>query len=171
MNENRIESGPRFHNITLRLAKPTDAGAIALMSRDLIETGLNWAWTTERVERAIHCRDTSTVVACATQQRLIAFAIMHFGLEEAHLNLLAVQPGYQRAGIGRRLLEWLEQSARAAGIHKLTLEVRADNQRAQRFYQKFGFRRIAFLPGYYSGREAAIRMARALRNPTAHPAP
>ncbi len=169
MNEDRIEPVPRFHNITLRLARPAEAGAIALMSRDLIENGLGWSWTPERVARNIRCRDTLTVVACATQERLIAFAIMYFGLEEAHLNLLAVQPGYRHAGIGRRLVAWLEQSAVAAGIRTLSLEVRADNHKAQRFYQTAGFRRIALQPGYYHGREAAVRMVRTLRSATARP--
>jgi len=32
---------------------------------------------------------------------LAAFAIMHFGDEVAHLNLLAVAPDYRRQGLGR----------------------------------------------------------------------
>jgi len=149
-------------NIVLRLGRPADAQAIALLSRELIESGLGWSWTPARVLGRIHHRDTITLVAAA-QQQLIGFAIMYFGLEQAHLDLLAVRPSHQRRGVGRRLLDWLEKSARTAGIAMIFLEVRTANIGAHCFYQRLGFSDSAFLPGYYSGREAAIRMVRKLR--------
>ena len=158
-------------NGILRPGRLTDANQIALMSRNLIETGLGWSWTPARVVRNIRCRDTMTLVACDTHEQLIAFAIMYFGLEEAHLNLLAVAPPYQRSGIGRRLLAWLEKSARVAGIAVIYLEVRACNHEARCFYQALGFRELTRLPGYYNGREPAIRMARELRTPASRHIP
>src|SRR6185295_6969507 len=50
--------------ITIRLAEPRDAQAIALMSRDFIEAGLGWKYDAPRVLRAIRDRDTLAVVAC-----------------------------------------------------------------------------------------------------------
>ena len=38
-------------HLTLKLAAPADAAPIAAMSRELIETGLPWSWTPERVAR------------------------------------------------------------------------------------------------------------------------
>jgi len=149
-------------NIVLRLGKPADAQAIALLSRELIEPDLGWSWTPARVLGSIHQRDTITLVATARQQ-MIGFAIMYFGLEQAHLNLLAVRPSHQRRGVGRRLLDWLEKSARTAGIVAIFLELRTANIGAHCFYQRLGFSDSAFLPGYYGGREAAIRMVRKLR--------
>src|SRR5256885_495122 len=77
-------------NITLRPGRPTDAAKIAAMSRDLIETGLGWSWGPERVARSIANKDTFTLLAC-DRDRVVAFAIMYFGDEHAHLNLLAVR--------------------------------------------------------------------------------
>lgn len=148
-------------NIELRLAKLDDAERIALMSRELIERGLPWLWDTARVARQIRCLDT-VVVTAWTEGRLIGFAIMHFRDESAHLNLLAVDRDYRRLGIGRCLLEWLEEAARVAGTFIVSLEVRAGNRRARGFYRKLGYKEIVHIPRYYCGREAAIRMSRDL---------
>ncbi|MGH8719880.1 MAG: GNAT family N-acetyltransferase, partial [Burkholderiales bacterium] len=57
---------------------------------------------------------------------------------------------------------WLEVSALVAGISVVYLEVRANNRGAQTFYETLGYRKIAHVPGYYSGRESALYMARDL---------
>src|SRR6478735_9777236 len=95
----------------LRLASNADAQAIALMSRDLIEAGLSgWSWDPRRVARSIQARDTIVAVS-AVENHLIGFAIMNFGDTQAHLSLLAVQPLYQRCGIGRQIMNWLDETA------------------------------------------------------------
>jgi len=151
-------------NITLRPGRPADAGRIAAMSRDLIETGLGWSWGPDRVGRAIANKETFTLLAC-DRERLVAFAIMYFGEEHAHLNLLAVRPSHQRLGIGRRMVEWLIESALVAGIATIHLELRAANSVARSFYRSLGFFESAYIPGYYRGREMALRMMRVLRKP------
>ena len=151
-------------NIILRPGRPDDAEKIAMMSRDLIETGLGWSWGPDRVSRSLRNKDTLTVVAC-DRDRIVAFAIMYFGEEHAHLNLLAVRPSHQRLGIGRRLVEWIVESAFAAGIATIHLELRASNYTARSFYRALGFAESAYIPGYYRGREMALRMMRVLRKP------
>ena len=61
------------------------------------------------------------------------------------------------------MLGWMEESARVAGISAIHLEERASNAAGRRFYRALGFQEMALLPRYYSGREAAIWMARDLR--------
>jgi ribosomal-protein-alanine N-acetyltransferase len=152
------------HAITVRLAQPRDAHAIALMSRDLVESGLGWKYDAARVLRAMRDPDTLAPVAC-DRGRIAGFALMEFGEERAHLVLLAVRPVHRRLGIGRRLLDWLLESARTAGIASLHLELRSGNEAAQRFYRAMGFDETIVVPGYYRGREAALRMIRVLRAP------
>ena len=152
------------HAITVRLAEARDAQAIALMSRDLVESGLGWKYDAARVLKALRDRETLAPVAC-DRGRIAGFAVMEFGDERAHLVLLAVRPAQRRLGIGRRLLEWLVQSARTAGIASLHLELRAGNEAAQRIYRAMGFDETIVVPGYYRGREAALRMIRVLRSP------
>jgi ribosomal protein S18 acetylase RimI-like enzyme len=145
----------------LSLARSSDALEIAEMSRDLIEHGLAWSWTPARVLRSISGRDSSVVVA-RRHPRIAAFAIMHFGDETAHLNLLAVGAGHRRQGLGRRLVEWLTATAIEAGIFRIDLELRAQNQAAREFYERMGFSALTVIPGYYQGREGALRMTRRL---------
>jgi ribosomal-protein-alanine acetyltransferase len=147
---------------TLEIARFADAAVIATMSRGLIEAGLPWSWTPQRVGREIRDRNTNVLVARASP-RLAGFAIMRFGDTHAHLNLLCVDPGHRRRGLGRRMMEWLEETARTAGIAEIALEVRAGNTAARQFYQSLGYAEIRVLHGYYSGVEAAVAMRRTLR--------
>ena len=148
-------------NLSLRLATRDDAAAIARMSRDLIEQGLGWSWTTARVLRSVRSADTNAVLALE-DQRIAGFAIMKYGDAEAHLLLLAVQPWAQRRGVGMALTRWVEGSARVAGIGQVYLEARTGNAAARAFYERLGYVAVQALPGYYQAREAAVRMARDL---------
>ncbi|HCE07863.1 MAG TPA: hypothetical protein DEQ40_04525, partial [Oxalobacteraceae bacterium] len=108
----------------IKLAVPGDAFAISELSRDTIEYGLPWNWTARRVATSI--ADSSTNVAVARQaERLVGFAIMKYGDEDAHVMLLAVHPAHRRKGAGSALLDWLEATARVAGIKSIQLEARA----------------------------------------------
>jgi ribosomal-protein-alanine N-acetyltransferase len=147
--------------LSLRLARPTDATTIANLSRDLIEYGLRWRWTPMRVAASIRAPDVNVLVA-RVHDNIAGFAIMRYGDDDAHLDLLAVAPPYRRAGVGRQLLEWLEKCAVVAGIFSVALEVRAGNEGAQLFYKRMSYRILIHLPGYYQGIEAALRMGRDL---------
>lgn len=149
-------------NLTLRLAAPADAAPIAAMSRELIEAGLPWTWTPERVARNLARPDTLVLTARGGAP-LAGFAIMQFGEERAHLSLLAVRPDCQRQGVARRMLQWLSASALTAGIVSVHLELRETNRDARRFYLSQGYAEIARISGYYRGIEAAVRMQREIR--------
>jgi len=114
-----------------------------------------------RVAASIRAADVNVLVA-RMQDDIAGFAIMRYGDDDAHLDLLAVAPRYRRAGVGRQLLAWLEKCAVVAGIFSIGLEVRAGNDGAQLFYQRMGYRTTDQLPGYYQGIEAALRMSRDL---------
>jgi [ribosomal protein S18]-alanine N-acetyltransferase len=148
-------------DLTLRLARETDALQIAQLSRDQIERGLGWSWTTQRVLRSIFDAETNVVVALEAG-KLSGFAIMKYHDDEAHLLLLAVRPGARRKGAGTALLKWLEQAALTAGVGQVWLEARFGNAAARAFYRQLGYREIQVLPGYYQGREACVRIARDL---------
>src|SRR5947199_306185 len=64
-----------------------------------------------------------------------------------------------------RMLHWLLESATAAGIASIHVELRAGNTAAHGLYKSAGFAETFRVPGYYQGTEAAVRMIRLLRAP------
>lgn len=148
----------------ISLARPSDALALAEMSRDLIEVGLGWSWKPSRILAMIE-HPESVVLMARTRLEVAGFAIMEFHEEHAHLNLLAVKPHQQRKGVGKALLDWLASSARVAGIARIELEVREDNDEAISFYESIDFRRDKVLKGYYQGKRDALRMVNHLMTP------
>lgn len=148
----------------IRLATTGDAAAIAQMSRDCIEQGLEWSWRQPRVREAI--LDAATNVAVlAGDAGLLGFGIMQYRDETAHLALFAIRPSHRQRGLGGRLLAWLEQPALVAGIELLRVEARADNAGAIAFYRRHGFAPVRTVTGYYGGMIDAVKLEKRLRPP------
>jgi len=146
----------------IRLATAAEALAIADMSREYIEHGLGWSWTTARIAAAI--ADASTNVAVVhLSGGVAAFGIMHYGERTAHLALLAVHPTQRKRGIAARLVGWLEKCADTAGIERIRVEARADNPVAIAFYRKQGYAQTDRLANYYRGVLDAVRLEKTLR--------
>jgi ribosomal-protein-alanine N-acetyltransferase len=143
-----------------------DSRALAALARRLIEIDLAPVWTEQRFERARHHPDHLILIARSGRTRL-GFAAMEYRDEGAHLNLLAVEPSYQRRGIGRALLEQLAAAASAGGATCLRLEVRAANLGAQAFYRAAGFQDSGRRMDYYRLGEDALCFLRPLNMPTA----
>ena len=146
----------------LEPARLGDAALLAAMSQAHVETGLRPAWGATRIRW--HVRDAESVVLTARLAATVAgFAIMRYGDDVAHLNLLAVDPAHRRRGIARALVQWLEESALTAGTFIIGLELRAGNEPARALYRALGYRELGQIPGYYQGVESAIRMVRDVR--------
>jgi ribosomal-protein-alanine N-acetyltransferase len=152
--------------ITLGPARMGDAPAIAHLSRDLVEADLPWSWTPRRVAGLMRQRESAAVVA-RDRNRLAGFILAQYGDESAHIALLGVTHEYRRQGVGRRLVQWVEETAMVAGLFVVRLEVRAIRHEARHFYATLGYREIDRIDGYYSGIEDAIKMSRDLRVLTA----
>ena len=78
-----------------------------------------------------------------------AYCIGQLVVDELHIHTFAVHPAWQRAGLGRRLLDAVVAEAESVGITSSTLEVRRSNVAAQRLYERGGFIQRGVRPGYY----------------------
>ncbi|MCT4705339.1 ribosomal protein S18-alanine N-acetyltransferase [Enterobacteriaceae bacterium H11S18] len=93
---------------------------------------------------------------------MAAFAVTQVVLDEATLFNIAVDPAWQRRGLGRQLLEHLIRELEAKDVFTLWLEVRASNTAAIALYESLGFNEATIRRNYYptkEGREDAIIMA------------
>ncbi|QTZ96104.1 GNAT family N-acetyltransferase [Streptomyces auratus AGR0001] len=74
------------------------------------------------------------------------------------------------SGLGSRLLTELLGAATDFECHEVLLEVRVDNLRAQRLYERFGFEPIGFRRGYYQpGNVDALVMRRSTQTSSEAP--
>ena len=150
------------HEYSLQPARIADARRLAVMSQQYVEAGLRPAWSASRI--TWHMRHPESIVLTARCGGSTAgFAIMRYGDDVAHLNLLAVDPAHRRRGVARKIMMWLEETALTAGTFIIGLELRATNEAALAFYATLGYRELGRVSGYYQGIESAIRMARDVR--------
>ena len=90
---------------------------------------------------------------------LAGYGIMSMGAGEAHVLNICVRADLRGLGLGRRLMVWLLDEARAAGHGWAFLEVRPSNRPAILLYESLGFEPVGLRRGYYQaigGREDAI---------------
>lgn len=87
--------------------------------------------------------------------------------EDGHVTTLAVDPRFQRGGVGSRLLLELARAATGQGARHLTLEVRMSNRPAQELYRKFGFAPAGVRKNYYveTNEDALIMWANDIDGP------
>lgn len=87
------------------------------------------------------------------------YGIMSMGAGEAHILNVCVRADLRGQSVGRRLMGWLLDEARAAGQGWVFLEVRPSNRPAILLYESLGFAPVGLRRGYYQavgGREDAI---------------
>ena len=60
-----------------------------------------------------------------------------------HVYHLAVDPAYQRCGLGKRLLDECLSGLRSAGVKRVIIMVADDNQRGAEFWKRQGWEEIS----------------------------
>ena len=149
----------KIANVTVRLARVSEAASIATMSRDYIEHGLPWTWTEGRVAAAIADPDTNVVVV-GDRGAAIGFGIMSYPSDDAHLLLFAVRGEQQRRGVGSAILRWLEEAAHTAGAKRIRVECRRDNTAARNFYCEHGYTELEITAKFYRGLKDGIHLVK-----------
>lgn len=94
---------------------------------------------------------------------ILGYFVAMKGVDEVHLLNITVALAFQSQGWGRTMLDALSMWARGQGAQWLWLEVRKSNQRAERIYDRQGFRRVGERKNYYPAagglREDAVVMS------------
>jgi ribosomal-protein-alanine N-acetyltransferase len=93
------------------------------------------------------------------------YGIMSVGAGEAHILNVCIRNEFRCRGFARKILLYLLDRARSAGMHEAFLEVRPSNVAAARLYHSLGFEQVGIRRGYYQasvGREDASVLRRIL---------
>lgn len=98
-----------------------------------------------------------------------ALVLFHRGTSLARLYSLAVDESARGQGLGRLLLQQVEQQALQRHVLFMRLEVRDDNRAALALYGQQGYRRLRRLSTYYEDGADGWRMEKHLRASTRTP--
>jgi ribosomal-protein-alanine N-acetyltransferase len=120
-------------------------------------------WTARTWWSELGQTGTRHYVVALDGDRLVGYGGLCDYPDEAWVQTMAVAPDAQGRGVGARLLTALLDEAGRRRQRVVSLEVRADNDRAERLYARHGFARTGVRRGYYqpSGTDAVLMTRRA----------
>lgn len=116
------------------------------------------AWPRDMFEAEVAQADTRRYWVAESGGRTVGYAGMMCVLPIADVQTIAVVPEHEGSGIGTALLTAMIEESRSRGAENLMLEVREDNPRAQRLYERHGFEQIHVRRNYYPGGVSALIM-------------
>jgi ribosomal-protein-alanine N-acetyltransferase len=120
-------------------------------------------WTRGMFESELDVEARGYARGAMRRHHLVGYLFAVIIPDEAHVGNVAVAPAERRRGVAQELLDQLMKDAYEAGVRRVTLEVRASNHTARKFYYKNHFLDVAIRKNYYrSPVEDAIVMYRVL---------
>jgi [ribosomal protein S18]-alanine N-acetyltransferase len=123
-----------------------DVDGVMDLERDLFG---DECWTVAMFWSELAEPETRFYLVARDDAEIVGYAGLCAYPEESFVQTIAVKRDRQGTGIGTRLLTALIDEARRRDEPMVGLEVRADNQIAQRMYQGFGFEQVGIRKGYY----------------------
>ncbi len=118
-------------------------------------------WSSESLKLLLGERAMGLVAI--EQGRVLGYVGMMCVLDEGQITNVAVHPDSRRRGVGRALMDALEEYSRQNGIIYLSLEVRESNLAARALYGSCGWVESGLRKGFYSHpTENAVIMTREL---------
>lgn len=105
-------------------------------------------WSLESLTKELENHLAYYIVA-EEQDEIIGYAGMWGILDEGEITNIAVKSKNRGAGIGSLILEALLNYAKEKALSRITLEVRAGNEKAKKLYHRHHFECIACRKNYY----------------------
>jgi ribosomal protein S18 acetylase RimI-like enzyme len=130
----------------IRLATSDDAAALTRLLEAFNGPPLSEEQTRRRL---LAIQGVETVFLAEVKGEAVGFASLRLvpflsgDAPRAELTELYVDPAYRRRGIGRELVQQVEALAMEHGAAELVLLTGLQNQEAQAFYRKLGYREAA----------------------------
>lgn len=132
--------------VTLREYRAGDVEAMYRLDVQCFEPVFRFS--RRAMQRFAEAEEAVTVLAEAGGE-LVGFAIGEVAQGVGYVVTLDVAPDMRRAGLGRHLMEELENRACAAGAQAMMLHVFSKNEGAVRMYEALGYERMGVARGFY----------------------
>ncbi|MET7478275.1 GNAT family N-acetyltransferase [Streptomyces sp. NPDC005648] len=86
-----------------------------------------------------HAADVAAGRVFVTGDPVVGLVVLEEHQDHLYLDNIAVHPGVQGTGVGRRLLHFVDARARALGLPEVRLHTNAMMWENQRIYPKYGY--------------------------------
>ena len=133
-------------NVSLLWAAPERAAEIAALHARLFKP----SWDAAAIKSLLENPASTSLVAVAGEPKaVVGFVIGQLAADEAEILSVGSAPDWQRAGLGRMLVEGLIRAARRGESKRLFLEVAEDNIAAMALYRSLSFDETGRRKRYY----------------------
>jgi [ribosomal protein S18]-alanine N-acetyltransferase len=109
-------------------------------------------WSKANIQSALHSAHQHCYGGWQ-DKKLVGYVVVTQLLPDWELLNIVVAKSKQHMGLGRTLLEFVIEQARAENAQKILLELRQSNQAALKLYERFGFQVTAIRKNYYTRNE------------------
>ncbi|MCJ7716864.1 MAG: GNAT family N-acetyltransferase [Anaerolineales bacterium] len=99
-----------------------------------------WRNSLSHIDAAFQEKISASVVVI--NNRIAGYQISTINPQGGHLARLAVDPEYQKSGVGSALVDDLLDRFQREGIVQVSVNTQVRNQASLEFYKKFGFKRL-----------------------------
>lgn len=127
----------------LRPTRPEDLERLFELHRAVFREHIEkiWGWD-EATQRSLFRRemDSSATRIVEVEGKTAGYLQIEADARRLFLRNLALDPDHQGAGLGSLVVRWLQREAAGRGV-SVDLTVFRTNPRAERFYERLGFRR------------------------------
>ena len=135
----------------IRLYNKKDIPSIVALELDTLGTTLGSEMLEDNLSNSM-----SHFYVYLDKNEIIGYISIFFDGEQGEILNFCVNKGYQKKGIGTKILAYAMNILHSKGAKSFILEVRESNIGAISLYEKFGFKRISVRKNYYSNNENAI---------------
>ncbi|MCK5921665.1 MAG: ribosomal protein S18-alanine N-acetyltransferase, partial [Methylococcales bacterium] len=131
-----IKTKPTTRRTSISFNKLTSIEIPSVLSIE--ERNSDYPWSQLQFTTSIENSD-NLCYCLSLNGKTIGYLIAMLALDTADILNIGIDPGLQRQGYGRGLLNHLIEELRKRHIGEILLEVRAGNKSAIRFYKRQGF--------------------------------
>lgn len=112
-------------------------------------------WNEEQFNYELNENPYAILLVADYEGFICGFIDFWITFDVAQVNQIAVLSSLRKKGIGQVLMQDMINRVTNAGVNKITLEVRTQNDKAIALYEQFGFKEALIKKGYYDNGDDA----------------